>query len=116
MKKIVAVILSLAIIGTLAGCDSSDYKKAVSLYESGNYLEAMERFEALGDYENSRDLLNQCRYDYAKMLFENGDYVNAREQFLIAEQSEEVSEYLRLTAWGIFITAIFLSSQLVIQT
>lgn len=103
MKKIVGVILSLAIIGTLAGCDSSDYKKAVSLYESGNYLEAMERFEALGDYENSRDLLNQCRYDYAKMLFENGDYVNAREQFLIAEQSEKVSEYLRLTAWGIFI-------------
>ena len=106
MKKIVAVILSLAIIGTLAGCDSSDYKKAVSLYESGNYLEAMERFEALGDYENSRDLLNQCRYDYAKMLFENGDYVNAREQFLIAGQSEEVSEYLRLTAWGMLQTYV----------
>lgn len=103
MKKIVAVILVLAIVGTLAGCDSADYKKAVSLYESGNYLEAMEKLEALGDYENSRDLLNQCRYDYAMMLLENGDYVNAREQFLMVEQSEKVYKLLRQTAWGIFI-------------
>lgn len=103
MKKIVAVILSIAIFWTLSGFDSSDYKEAVSLYESGNYLEAMERFEALGDYENCRDLLKQCRFDYAKTLFENRDYVNAREQFLKVEQSEEASEYLCLTAWRLLI-------------
>lgn len=103
MKKIVAVILLLALVGVLSGCDSSDYKEAVSLYESGNYIESMGKFEALGDYENSRDLLEQCRYDYAKMLLENGDYINAREQFLMLAQTEEICELLRQTAWGIFV-------------
>ena len=101
MRKLLAVILTFVILCMLVGCDSSDYKKAVSLYENGEYLEAMKMFEALEDYEDSRDLLAKCRFNYAKELLANNDYANARGEFEKLEPSEEVDQYLRLSAWGL---------------
>ena len=138
MKKIVALILTLIMLGMLVGCDRSDYTKAVALYESGDYMEALEifaelgdyedsadmavkcnyqiakqhfekkayteaiaEFEALAGYEDSADLLMQCRYEYAKALFDDFKYADAREQFLKAEETEEVRQYLRLSAWNL---------------
>ena len=37
MKKIIGIILALSIAFSLVGCDSSDYKKGLELYEQGEY-------------------------------------------------------------------------------
>ena len=65
----------------LCGCDSSDYKKAVSLMESGDYAEAEQIFSELGDYENSAEMLTECRYAQALELFEQGEYKQAYPMF-----------------------------------
>lgn len=77
MKKIAAFILALAIMGTLAGCDRSDYKKAVSLYDSGEYAQAMELFEELGDYEDSSTMVKACSYQIALDFADAGNYQDA---------------------------------------
>lgn len=55
MKRIVALLLAFSMVVILCGCSSGNYKKAVSLYEAGNYEEAKIRFEKLGDYEDSEE-------------------------------------------------------------
>ena len=53
MKKILALVLALAMAFALCGCAGSDYKKAVGLYEAGDYEAAKEIFTKLKDYEDS---------------------------------------------------------------
>lgn len=81
MKKIIATIFLLAMLGMLAGCDSADYKKAVSLYESSDYTAAVEIFTKLGDYENSAEMAVICNYNIAKQFFENQQYAEAIKLF-----------------------------------
>lgn len=46
----------------LTGCKSSDYNKAVELQESGNYAEALEMYEDIGeDYKDISDRLEECK-------------------------------------------------------
>lgn len=59
MKRIVALILVLSMVLVLCGCSSSNYKKAVDLYEKGNYEEAMTLFEKVGDYEDSEEYIRK---------------------------------------------------------
>lgn len=60
MKKIIAVLIVLVMILSLAGCDSSKYKEAMQMYERGEYAEAKEIFLELGDYEDSASMVKQC--------------------------------------------------------
>lgn len=82
MRKLFAVILSLIMLVVLAGCDSADYKKAVSLYEDGEYEQAMELFEALGDYEDASVRVLDCHYQIAVEFANAGKYQEAQEIFL----------------------------------
>ncbi len=77
MKKIILAIILIILI--LTGCDSSDYKKAVTLYEEGNYSEAAVIFAGLGDYEDSAEWYNKSKYQEANQLFKAGDYEEAIE-------------------------------------
>lgn len=81
MKKAICMVCVLAICLALAGCDSSQYKKATSLYEAGDFEAAASLFEELGDYENSAEMALACKYTYAAQLLENGDYDAAKEIF-----------------------------------
>ena len=85
MKKIAALILALSMIFVMCGCASSDYKKAVALYNEKNYEAAKESFIALGSFENSEEFVASCdaNINYAKAiaLFEAGSYVEAAEIF-----------------------------------
>ena len=47
MKKIICVVCLLMMCLMLAGCDSSQYKKATSLYKAGEYEAATAIFEEL---------------------------------------------------------------------
>ena len=62
MKKRIALVLALLLALTLTGCKSNDYKSAVNAMESGDYATAAQQLEALGDYQDSKQLLKQCRY------------------------------------------------------
>lgn len=57
MKKFLALILALSMAFALCGCGNNDYKKAVSLFEEGEYEQAKELFIALKDYEDSEAYL-----------------------------------------------------------
>ena len=92
MKRITALILTAAMLLTLTGCDSSDYKKAASLYESGEYAEAAEMFEALGDYKDSADRVKACNYQGALELADAGKYQEALEIFLSLGDYEDCGE------------------------
>ena len=75
------MVCVLAICLVLTGCDSSQYKKATSLYEAGDFEAAASLFEELGDYENSAEMALACKYTYAAQLLENKDYDAAKEIF-----------------------------------
>ncbi len=100
MKKAMVLMIAVLMLILLAGCDSAAYQKAVSLYESGSYAEAIENFEGLGDYEDSIELLEKCRVAYASELIDSGEYEAARKQLQKAERTDQVEKYLRISAWG----------------
>lgn len=81
MKKGIALILILTMVFTLTGCKSSDYKSAVKAMEDGDYAAAAQKLEALDDYQDSRQLLKQCRYALAVEDFNAGNFESALEAF-----------------------------------
>ncbi len=81
------MLLCLLLIVSLTGCNSSNYKKAMSMYDSGQYDEAEVAFAALGDYEDSAAMILECRYQKAIILLNSGDYESAISVF------ETISDY-----------------------
>ena len=81
MKKRIALVLALLLALTLTGCKSNDYKSAVNAMERGDYATAAQQLEALGDYQDSKQLLKQCRYALAVEDFNAGNYESALEAF-----------------------------------
>ncbi len=71
------VLLLLAIAGyflaTKVVIPASNYKRAESLLESGQYQEAIAAFKNLGEYEDSPDRVLEASYKEAQHLCEIGD-------------------------------------------
>ena len=55
MKKLCCMCIAAILCLILCSCKSSDYKNALSLYEAGEYEQALAVFVALGDYKDSVD-------------------------------------------------------------
>ena len=53
------------------------YEAAVEDMEDGEYEDAREEFEELGDFKDSAQLISECDYLEAEELMENGDYEGA---------------------------------------
>lgn len=81
IKKILAAVLMIAVMFSITGCNSSDYKKAAQMMADGDYAAASEMFKALGDYEDSADQAKECDYQIAKAAFDDGEYEKAIELF-----------------------------------
>lgn len=81
MKRFLALLLVFLMVLPLCGCSSSDYKKAVALYEAEDYEGAKALFDALGDYEDSAKYAADCAQvlDYGKALslYDAGSYEEA---------------------------------------
>ncbi len=95
-KGLVFVILVVLIAGAYAGYKYApglinDYKydKAVALADSGNYSEAINAFNELGEYSDSQEKALECEYNYALKLEEDGKFAEAR---LIFENLEGYSD------------------------
>lgn len=89
MKRVIALFIALMIAFTLSGCNSTDYKKALALYEKGDYLAARELFEELDGYEDSADQINACNYQLALECMEDGEYEQAKEMFIALGKFED---------------------------
>ena len=72
--KILAIVLVMTMVVPLAGCKSSDYKKAMEVYEAGAYAQAAEQFRALGDYKDSAAMATDSDYMMAISMFDCEEY------------------------------------------
>lgn len=85
MKRTVSVLLVLAMAVCLAGCTLRDYQTAGSLYKEGKYAQALEMYEALGDYADSVKMADICRqkanYEKAGHLLAAGEYEQAAQLY-----------------------------------
>ena len=85
MKRFAALLLVVLMVIPLFGCSSSDYKKAVELYDAKDYEGAKEIFDALGDYKDSKDYAFECErainYNQAVIYYNEKNYVAAKELF-----------------------------------
>ena len=78
-RNIIIVVLLIAIAAvalwyiTQVFIPERNYQAAEALYESGQYAEAAEEFEAMGDYEDAPERVLQARYAYADALLAAGD-------------------------------------------
>ncbi|MBR4289681.1 MAG: hypothetical protein IKT52_03460 [Oscillospiraceae bacterium] len=98
MKKIISLtILCCLLVAMLTACDSSDYKKALKLYNSGQYSEAMSMFEELGDYEDSGSYVVDCKMKIAESLVENKEFQDAIN--IYSELNDEVRVSAAKRAW-----------------
>lgn len=79
MKKIALFLLVTAISFSLVGCASSDYNKAVTSIENGDYETAYSILKEIPDYEDSALKLEECEFNIAKVAFETQEYDSAIE-------------------------------------
>ena len=74
-----AAVIAIAalLLVTRVVIPGNNYKKAEALLASGQYDEAIEAFEALGNYKDSQDRISEGTYKKAQYLCETGDKVHA---------------------------------------
>lgn len=94
MKKIIMIVMLMVCTLALTGCEKSNYEKAVSLYEEGDYDEAKEIFVKLGEYEDSATMVKACDYSKAVKLYEAKDYDNSISIFESIKEYEDSIEYI----------------------
>lgn len=95
-KKVASIVLPVILVCTLAvlflvkvAVPDMKYSKADSLMEEGRYTEALDMYEALGEYrkEEISTKISECRYNIASEMMKEGKYDEALAEF------EALSEY-----------------------
>ena len=85
MKRILSALIVLALAVSMAGCSVQDYQTAGTLYKEGKYAQALEIYEALGDYADSAKMAEICRqkanYEKAGQLLAAGEYEQAAQMY-----------------------------------
>lgn len=76
-KKISLLLCCVCLLLAMTGCERADYVAAVEVYNTGDYAQAMELFQALGEYENSAELAKRCEYHLAVALYSEGKFQEA---------------------------------------
>lgn len=100
VKRVLSAFMVLVVMLSLCACDSSDYKKAMALFNNGEYAEASEIFAALGDYEDAPEMTAKCEYALAVELVESGDYEAAVSAFDRLGDYQESAKYSKQAKWG----------------
>ena len=110
-KKAVIAIAVILVIVLAAGIgyyvmtqDSRNYKSAQQLFQDEKYEEALQKFTELGDYEDSKKMVEQCHYELSvdgqfmrglskglmKRWDKNDEYIA---QGLVSEDPDQYSEF-----------------------
>lgn len=89
-KKVASIVLPVMLVCTLAVLflvkvvvPDMKYSKADSLMEEGRYTEALDMYEALGEYrkEEISTKISECRYNIASEMMKEGKYDEALAEF-----------------------------------
>lgn len=85
MKRLTAILLILCLCLSFTGCKAWDYGKASKYYKNAQYAQALELYEALGDYADSAAMAQlswqKATYEAAGSAFAAGDYAQALELY-----------------------------------
>ena len=71
----VALIVGLWALFARVIIPDSRYSKAMKLYEAGDYAAAMDAFDAMGDYRDSREYVKKCILEQARALAGRDDVI-----------------------------------------
>lgn len=102
----VIIVIALIIVGIVYLKPLSEYNKAVSLKNNMDFVAAAESFRALGDYKDSVEQENYCKFQYGQLLVNeekfdeaiqifyglgnyNNSYSRAQEVMTLKETKEE---------------------------
>lgn len=100
----IIIVACLIIIGGIIGfvkfiaAPAQDYDEAVAAMEAGNYEQAIEMFTALGDYNDSQDMIRQCYVGMGDVHFKAEEFDEAIEDYTTAQgmkETEEVTNAIR---------------------
>jgi len=96
----ILVLLAAVGFGGYAWYRSNQYNKASDAFSAGNYQEAYDGFDKLGDYKDSAARRDESAvwlsYEAAIDKFEDGDYIEAREAFYDLNGFEDSQYYIDL--------------------
>ncbi len=98
-----AVVLAggIAVLANLVILPEMRYKDAMSLYEDGDYDEALDAFEAMGDYKDAPDMINACNYGKAMDLFDDEKYEKALKAFDKLGDYKDAKEQMKACSYEI---------------
>lgn len=71
----VALIVGLWALFARVIIPGSRYSRAMELYEAGDYAAAMDAFDAMGDYRDSREYVKKCILEQARALAGRDDVI-----------------------------------------
>lgn len=105
-RSVVMFALFAVLVLTLTGCKSHDYNKALELFESGQYSQAMAVFADLADYENSAEMVHECSYRIAVQTMEAGDYETALSLFMELGEYSDSPELMKKCCYSLALEAM----------
>ena len=101
MKKTIAILLLVCICAGLCACESTDYKKAISLFNDREYESALTIFESIEDYKDSAEYVNECKYNLALEMIENGKYDSAMTILSDLGEYKDCLDLVSFTKWNL---------------
>lgn len=84
VKIIVGVITLIVLAGVIyyfVTANSREYKEATELYNKKKFQQAVDKFVALEDFGDSKEMADKCNYELANGYFDSGEYEKAKELF-----------------------------------
>lgn len=78
---VICAIAIIAVVAFFVTKNSRDYAKAQELLNNRNYVEAEAIFAELGDYEDSAELVNECKYQEGNVAFTSENFEEALKIF-----------------------------------
>lgn len=110
--KIIIAIVILLLLASAGGfaiykylaAPAMQYNEAIKLQNAGKYEKAIAKFEALGNYKDSKELIWECYISIGDQQYENGQFQEAIETYNIAmelKESDSIQEKIRKCHIGI---------------
>ena len=94
--KTAIIIVIIAVIAAIAGyvgtAKMRAYSGAKKSYDAGEYSAAYEELTALGDYQDSVTLADDCMYHMADADYQAEDYTSAKEKYQSIESYKDSAE------------------------
>lgn len=109
MITLVILLLLLATGGGIAvykylAAPALQYEEAIKLQDSGKYEKAIDKFEALGNYRDSKDHIWECYISIGDRYYKNGEFEQAIKTYTTAmnlKESDRIQTKIRKCYIGI---------------